>query len=206
MDVNFISAGKAQNFVVWLLGILTCAMPLTAFAHTSPDHAYGFVTGFLHPLMGMDHIIAMVAVGLWSVQMGRKATLVLPMTFPIVMALGGALGVFGMSVPGIEIGIAVSAMVLGGLVATAAIAPLWAAGVLVGMFAVFHGYAHGAELPVATNPFWYSCGFLLATAGLHVSGILMGHMNRWRVGNYLLRTAGAVIAGCGAYFLSLALT
>ena len=189
-----------------LCAFLNCLIPVSAWAHIGQgDIGGGFVAGFAHPLLGLDHVVAMVAVGLWGAQLGRPAIWVLPVTFPIVMAFGGVLGGLGVDIPGIEIGIALSAIVLGGMVAFAAKPPLWIAGVLVGLFAIFHGHAHGAELPESANPLSYSMGFVIATGSLHAIGILIGTINRWKAGSYLLRSGGALISVFGIYFLTTAL-
>jgi urease accessory protein len=161
----------------------------------------GFLAGLSHPVFGLDHVIAMVAVGMWGAQLGAPAIWLLPVTFPVVMAFGGVLGAMGLPVPGIELGIAVSAIALGCMVAFAARPPLWIAAVLVGVFAVFHGHAHGAELPESANAIAYSVGFVVATGSLHALGILIGVSNRWRIGARLLRTGGGLIALGGLYFL-----
>jgi urease accessory protein len=153
-----------------------------------------------HPIFGLDHVIAMVAVGMWSAQLGRPAIWVLPITFPLVMALGGALGVAGIPITGIEYGIALSALVLGGLVLFAVRLPLPAACVLVGVFAIFHGYAHGAELPESAGAVAYTIGFVLATVLLHLIGIGMG-LHRWPSGVRVLQGGGAVVAAGGIFFL-----
>ena len=138
-----------------------------ALAHTGSVSG-GFVGGFAHPLFGLDHAVAMVAVGLWGAFLGAPAMFILPVVFPLVMALGGVLGIFGVALPGVEIGIAVSAAVLGMMVALAARPPLWVAVVIVGLFAIFHGHAHGAELPAGADALAYSAGFVVAT-GLSAS-------------------------------------
>jgi urease accessory protein len=126
---------------------------------------------------------------------------VLPVVFPLVMAAAGALGVFGVPLPGVEIGIALSAIALGGMVAFAAKPPLWVAAVLVGAFAVFHGHAHGAELPVGADAIAYSMGFVVATGMLHVSGIAFGGLSHWPAGRVAVRAAGGVIALIGIAYL-----
>jgi urease accessory protein len=181
---------------VWLLG------PALALGHVGQgDIQGGLIAGLAHPIFGLDHVIAMVAVGMWGAQLGAPAIWLLPVTFPIVMAFGGVLGASGLPIPGIEIGIAVSAIVLGGLVAFAARPPLWIAAVVVGAFAIFHGHAHGAELPESANAISYSAGFVIATGSLHALGILIGVANRWRLGARLLRAGGALISLGGLYFL-----
>ena len=182
-----------------LAGLL---VPALALAHVGQgDIAGGFVTGLEHPILGLDHVVAMVAVGLWGAQLGSPAIWVLPVTFPLVMAFGGLLGVLGVNLPGVEIGIAVSAITLGLMVTLAVRPPLWVAGMLVGLFAIFHGYAHGAELPESANALAFAMGFVIATGSLHVTGIIIGLINRWPWGMRSLRTGGAAIAACGLYFL-----
>ncbi|RLQ23070.1 Ni/Fe hydrogenase [Seongchinamella sediminis] len=177
----------------------------TAFAHEASGLAGGFASGLMHPVLGWDHVAAMVAVGLWGAVLGQPAIWVLPVTFPLVMAIGGALGVAGVALPGVEIGIAASALVLGVMVLAAARPPLWLAALIVAAFAVFHGHAHGTELPGAASPLAYSLGFVLSTGLLHMLGIAFGLLTRWRSGVVLVRAGGAVIAMAGALFLSRAI-
>lgn len=172
-----------------------------AGAHEATGIAGGFTNGFMHPLLGWDHVAAMVAVGLWGAFLKNPAIWVLPVVFPLVMAVGGALGVAGVPLPGVEIGIATSAIVLGAMVLFAVRPPLVVAIVLVGAFAIFHGHAHGTELPHAASPLAYSLGFVLATGLLHLCGIAFGLLTRWRFGRTLVRAGGAVIALAGALFL-----
>ena len=166
------------------------------------DVSGGFIAGVEHPIFGLDHVIAMIAVGIWGAQLGKPAIWVVPVTFPLVMAFGGVLGGLGVPIPGIEVGIACSAIALGGMIALAARLILWVAGVLVGTFAIFHGYAHGAELPDSANAISYAVGFVVATGSLHALGILIGVVNRWRFGARALRAIGCLIAACGIYFLA----
>ena len=176
-------------------------LPETALAHTEGGLAGGFVSGFTHPILGWDHVVAMVAVGLWGAFLGAPAIWLLPVVFPLVMAFGAALGVLGVAVPAVEIGIAGSAVVLGLLIVLAARLPFWLAGVIVGVFAIFHGYAHGVELPEATNPFAYGVGFVVATGLLHLVGIAFGLLVRWPMGTYAVRAGGAVISAVGCIYL-----
>jgi urease accessory protein len=174
-----------------------------AWAHgDAADAAGGFLAGFLHPLLGWDHVVAMVAVGLWGAFLGAPAIWVLPVVFPLVMAAGGVLGVAGVPIPGVETGIALSAIVLGAMVAFAARPPLVWAAAIVGAFAVFHGHAHGTELPQAANPLVFSLGFMLATGLLHAAGIGFGLLVRWPAGRATVRGLGAVIGGIGMAFLT----
>lgn len=181
--------------------VLVAAFPSAAFAHTESGAVGGFISGFLHPLTGLDHIVAMFAVGLWGAFLGNPAIWILPVIFPVVMAFGGALGILGVPLPGIEIGIALSGIVLGAMVAGAVKPPLWVAGVLVGIFAIFHGHAHGTELPQAANPATYAVGFVLATGLLHLSGIAFGFLTRWPAGVVAVRGGGVVISLIGFGFL-----
>lgn len=183
------------------LALLLCS-PALAFAHVGQgDISGGFLAGLEHPVFGLDHVVAMVAVGIWGAQLRAPAIWVLPVTFPLVMSFGGVLGGLGVPLPGIEIGIAASAIVLGAMIALAARPPLWAAGVIVGVFAIFHGYAHGAELPESANALSFAMGFVIATGSLHALGILIGVINKWKAGEKCLRAGGVLISLCGIYFL-----
>jgi urease accessory protein len=193
-----------------VLAIITggalCASATLAHAHAQLGQATGFVTGLLHPVSGLDHVLAMVAVGLWGAQLGMPAIWVLPVTFPIVMALGGLLGLLGVPLPGVEIGIAASALMLGTAVATERRWPLYASTLLVGLFAIFHGHAHGTELKPGESGLLYSLGFVVATGCLHAAGIAIGTVHRWPAGRLALRFAGAGIAAAGLAFLWRALS
>lgn len=180
--------------------VLLAAGP--AFAHTEEGVAGGFVSGFLHPVFGIDHLVAMVAVGLWGAQLGRPAIWVLPIAFPAVMAVGGFLGVVGMPLPMVEVGVATSAIVLGLSIAFVMRPSLTIAGLIVAAFAVFHGHAHGMELPDAANPLAYGVGFVLATGLLHLTGIVIGLLVAYPAGARAVRVCGAVIAAIGFYFLA----
>jgi urease accessory protein len=171
-----------------------------ARAH-SGDLAGSFSGGLSHPLFGPDHIAAMVAVGLWGAFLGAPAIVVLPVVFPLVMAAGGVLGILGVPLPGVEFAIAMSAALLGMMVALAAKPPLWIAAVMVGIFAIFHGHVHGAELPPGTNALAYSAGFVIATGCLHLAGIAFGLLARWPAGRLAVRAAGGAIALAGLMFL-----
>ena len=172
-----------------------------AVAHTEGGIAGGFAAGFTHPLFGWDHVVAMVAVGLWGAFLGMPAIYILPIVFPLVMVLGGVLGILGVPVPFVETGIAMSAIVLGLLVALAVRAPNWIAAVVVGIFAIFHGHAHGTELPGAANAVAYSAGFVTATGLLHLTGIGFGMLTKWPQGNWIVRGGGIAIACVGVFFL-----
>lgn len=172
-----------------------------AFAHPQKGEAVGFLTGFRHPISGLDHVLAMVAVGLWGAQLGAPAVWVLPVAFPLVMAFGGMLGLMGIPLPGTEYGIALSAILLGAAILFEVRPPLALAAVLVGAFAIFHGHAHGTELPPGQSALLYSMGFVIATGCLHALGIGIGTVHRWAWGQKLLRLAGAVVAVGGTFFM-----
>ena len=185
--------------VVLLLALVLGGSP--AAAHVESGEASGFLTGVRHPVSGLDHVLAMIAVGLWGAQLGAPALWLLPVTFPMLMAMGGVLGLLGVPLPGIEVGIAASAILLGLAVMSALRPPLALAVVLVAGFAIFHGHAHGTELPPGDNALLYSMGFVIATGCLHAVGIALGLIHRWPWGQTLLRAAGAVIALAGIVFL-----
>ena len=184
-----------------LVALSLAALASPALAHVETGQAAGFVTGFAHPVSGLDHVLAMVAVGLWGAQLGLPAIWILPVTFPIVMALGGLLGLAGVPLPGVEIGIAASAILLGAAVMTERRLPLYAAAALVGFFAVFHGHAHGTELPPGQSGLLYSLGFVVATGCLHAIGIAIGAIHRWPAGRVALRLAGGGVGLAGVFFL-----
>lgn len=186
-----------------LLALTACVLAASpALAHTGEGMTGGFLSGLLHPIFGWDHVVAMVAVGLWGAVLGSPAIWILPITFPLVMALGAALGIAGIPVPFIEAGIALSGVVLGLLVLFLVRAPVAVAGVLVAFFAVFHGYAHGTELPTAANPFAYAIGFVIATGLLHGVGIGLGALYGLAWGKPAIRVGGAIIALVGTAFLT----
>jgi len=184
------------------IAALLALAPLTsALAHTGTGLATGLQSGFLHPITGFDHLVAMVAVGLWGAQLRNPAIWVLPITFPLVMALGGLLGISGVVVPLTEPAVALSGIALGLLIALHVRLPLIVAMLVVGVFAVFHGYAHGRELPEAADPVAYAVGFVVATGLLHLCGIVIGLLIMWPSGARAVRACGAAIGCVGGYFL-----
>ena len=185
----------------WVLLAAGGVIAWPAIAHEQQGQAAGFVTGLLHPVSGLDHVLAMVAVGLWGAQLGAPAIWLLPVTFPLVMAFGGFLGLIGVPLPGVELGIATSAILLGAMVALQARPPLALAALLVAFFAVFHGHAHGTELPAGQSGLLYSVGFVVATGLLHAVGISIGLVHRWPAGRILLRAGGAAVSLAGVFFL-----
>lgn len=193
------STQHSIRYGVLLFGVL--AAPTLTFAHAEAGAAAGLLAGLHHPVSGWDHVLAMVAVGLWGAQLGAPAVWVLPVAFPMVMAFGGMLGLLGIPLPGIEIGIAASALILGGMVLTESKPPLAVAAVIVGFFAIFHGHAHGTELPAGTSGLLYSVGFVTATGLLHAVGITIGLGHRWEGGRRAIQAAGAFVAAGGIFFL-----
>ncbi len=175
--------------------------PFAAWAHVESGKAGGFLSGLSHPVSGLDHVLAMIAVGLWGAQLGAPAMWLLPVAFPMMMAFGGMLGLMGIPLPGIEIGIAVSGVVLGALILGETRLPLGVAIALVAVFAVFHGHAHGTELTPGQNAMLYSLGFVICTGTLHAVGIGMGLAHRWDFGRLALRGAGSVVMIGGLFFL-----
>ena len=159
--------------VVKRMGVVltTVALAGPALAHTGAGAVHGFGAGLLHPLLGVDHVLAMVAVGLWAGLVGGRARLAYPLAFVAMMVVAGLWGMSGAALPGVEIGIAVSVIVLGLAIALNATPPLAAGAAACAIFAIFHGHAHGAELPESAGAFAYAAGFVLATAGLHGVGL-----------------------------------
>jgi len=186
------------------LGLATTALVLVSQALVSAHEggsAAGLLSGLLHPISGFDHVLAMVAVGIWGAQLGQPAIWMLPVTFPVVMAFGGMLGLLGVPLPGVEIGIGLSALMLGLVVALERPLGLSLAAALVGFFAVFHGHAHGSELPDGQSGLLYSIGFVGSTGSLHALGIALGMIHRWKSGRLVLRLSGAVIGVAGLWFV-----
>jgi urease accessory protein len=180
--------------------LLILLVPSLAQAHPGPPgHTHGFANGLLHPLTGLDHICAMIAVGLWAAQRGGRALWLVPLSFVSVMMIGGALGMGGAGVPYVEQGIAASVLVLGILIAAAVRLPLAASMGLVGLFALFHGYAHGAEMPATASGLEYGVGFVIATASLHLAGIGIGLAAKQFASANWIRFVGGAIAACGVY-------
>jgi urease accessory protein len=195
-------------------GLTTAALtliPTAAFAHPGLGDAHGFVAGFAHPLGGLDHILAMVTVGIFAWQLGGRALWLVPATFvlamaaggALAMAAGGALGMAGVPVPFVEVGIATSVIVLGAVVAFARKAPVAIAVGIVGLFAIFHGHAHGTEMPLDATGGTYAAGFMLATALLHTAGIALGFaIGRIAHGRAAYQLGGSLVALAGVAILA----
>jgi urease accessory protein len=190
-----------RNRLAVLLAGLVLAMPGAALAHTGVAPASGFAAGFLHPVAGLDHVLAMVAVGLWAAQIGGRALWIVPATFVTVMIAGAVLGMAAVTVPVVELGIIGSVLVLGGLVALGRALPLVLAAAVVGLFAAFHGVAHGTEMPVAASGLLYGLGFALATTLLHAAGLALGFAAQALQSRPLVRIGGGAIAATGLVLL-----
>lgn len=188
-----------------LIAVLLSLMASPAFAHLNPAEHGSFAAGFSHPLSGADHILAMIAVGLWASMLGGRALVIVPLSFVGVMLLGFVAALSGVSLPYVEPVILASVIVLGLFVATAFHASTLTAALIVGFFAFFHGYAHGGEIGSAAF-LSYGAGFALATALLHVAGIgvglAAGRMLQGRTGQIVMRIAGGFAALSGLYLIA----
>lgn len=182
----------------WILSIVALLAPQVAIAHGGPADA-GLVSGLAHPFGGADHLLAMLAVGLWAGLKGGRGLWLLPATFVAGTALGGVLGWTGMALPMVEGMLALSVLVFGLLIVAAARLPLSAAVVVAGGFALFHGHAHGAELPMTAAPLLFGAGVLAATAALHAAGVLLVRLG---LGGRLARLGGLSVAGYGVMLLA----
>jgi urease accessory protein len=187
-----------KRWRVWGLSVIAM-LPVTASAHTGMGATTGFASGFSHPFGGLDHLLAMLAVGLWAAQMGGRARWAVPGAFVLLMIVGGLLALSGLHLPYVEGGILASVLVLGILIAAGLKLPLSVSVLLVGGCAVFHGHAHGAEIPLAMSAVSYSLGFALATALLHALGMAGGFAMQRLNGAHALRYAGGLIAMSGVY-------
>ena len=198
----FCRCGLRRQGSTWIAVALALIafLPHQSSAHTGTGLPGGFASGFMHPLGGFDHLLAMVSVGLWGAFLGRPLIYVLPVVFPVMMVAGAILGMFSVTLSQSELVIAISVLTLGACISLAIRAPVWAATLVVAVFAVYHGYAHGKELPSAADPFGYSAGFVLVTGLLHLSGIALGTLNAWPGGVVATRSIGAAIALIGVWF------
>jgi urease accessory protein len=184
------------------LALLTLFAGAPAHAHGLGDGGTGLLAGFAHPFTGWDHAVAMVAVGIWAAQCGGASRWMLPAGFLAAMAVGGALGGIGIVLPAVESGIALSLLALGIAIAAAARPAAWMGMALVAVFALFHGHAHGAELPGGASPALHALGFLVATAALHAAGLAGGGLAARRAGTWAPRLAGAVISLVGVILVA----
>ena len=189
-----------RKIVLSILGVVSF-FPSISYAHEVPGGG-GFMSGLTHPVLGFDHLLAMLSVGILSAQMGGQAIWRVPLTFVLVMLGGGILGINGIPIFSVELGIALSVLALGiAIAADKKLSPRLAM-VFVGFFAIFHGHAHGTEMPYFSKPLFYAGGFVVGTAGIHIAGVLIGIVaERFRQGAGLLRYVGAGIAGIGFHLI-----
>ncbi|OQY74344.1 MAG: hypothetical protein B6D47_02755 [Rhodocyclaceae bacterium UTPRO2] len=183
------------------LALVAAASPGLALAHPGHAEQASFLAGALHPLTGIDHLLAMLAVGLWAAQLRQRAALMLPALFPVAMVAGAALAFAGIALPAVEPVIALSVIVLGAAIVAGLQLPLAAGGAMIALFAVAHGYAHGAELPAGGNVAGYAAGFIGSTICLHLAGLFLGLADQRRRGGQLLRIGGSAIAVSGLALL-----
>lgn len=196
--------GRASPLRTWrsfAIALAACVVAQVAQAHSESAAGGGFIRGFQHPFNGGDHLLAMVAVGIWGAVLGAPLLWLLPVTFPMLMVVGAVSALAGITLPAIEPGIAVSVMVLGGAIAAFWRAPLPVAMAVVGFFGFLHGFAHGRELPQAASPAAYATGFVLASGLLHGTGIAIGLVRGLPRGDLALRVVGAAIALAGTWML-----
>jgi urease accessory protein len=182
--------------------LLYCLLPALAQAHEVAGGGSGFLSGLSHPVLGLDHLLAMISVGILSAQLGGRAIWTVPTTFVSVMLLGGVLGMKNIPFVSVELGIAVSVLSLGIALATDKKMPIVFAMIFVAFFALFHGHAHGTEMPYLAEPFVYAAGFVVGTAAIHIAGVFIGLTSKlFSSGSQLLRYAGAGIAGIGFHLI-----
>jgi urease accessory protein len=197
-------SGRSISSVVSMVVLAAIAVvlaPTSVLAHTDVGAAHDLLHGLQHPLTGLDHIAAMLAVGLWAAQRGGRAMWIVPLSFVAFMTVGGAMGVAGVRLPLVEPGIVLSLIVLGSLVATGTRLPLGVSMAIVGLFAVAHGYAHGAEIPSAASGVPYALGFVLATICLHAVGVGFGLLMQRVNSAQVVRVTGAAIGLCGIWLV-----
>lgn len=191
---------KAKPIAAAALVFLGATAP--ALAHPGHGDAHGLLAGLIHPVGGLDHVLAMVAVGLFAAHLGGRALWAVPAAFVALMAFGGALAMNGAGLPFVETGIALSVVVFGLMLASGAALPVGLAAGLVGFFAIFHGQAHGAELPAGASSLAYAAGFVIATAALHGAGIGLGIGAGRLASTRAVRFGGAAMAAAGAGLLA----
>ncbi len=195
---------KHSPYISLFLALILISIPQAAFAHEGGTVPIGgYLAGLIHPVLGYDHLLAMLSVGILSAQIGGRAIWTVPATFVSVMALGGALGLIDIGLSSIELGIAGSLVLLGLIIAAERRLPILLAMLGVGFFAIFHGYAHGSEMPDTAQPVIYALGFLTGTALIHIAGVVIGDIARqYRRGKAFLRVGGGLIALVGVLFIA----
>jgi urease accessory protein len=192
---------KLVRLRIFTILVLSSALVSPALAHPGVGHVYSFGAGLAHPFTGADHLLAMLAVGLWGVLARGRAILVWPLAFVATMLVGFAAARTGLHIPFLESVISTSVVVLGLCVALAIAAPIWVGAAMVGLFAFFHGFAHGIEAPTAsTTP--YVAGFALATSWIHAAGIGLGVLGERLIGKIALRVMGALTVLSGVFLIA----
>lgn len=191
-------------FKIKILFLFTLvSMPITSFAHAIEGN--GFLAGLYHPVFGLDHFLAMLAVGILSTLIGGRAIWLVPASFIIIMLISGLFGMeawVDLSITQVETGIIFSVILLGFLVALGKKIPILFAIIFVTFFAIFHGYAHGIEVPAKANPYYFASGFVISTLVIHIAGVLIGLIaGRWKSSTTILRFSGAVMMGIGIQML-----
>lgn len=186
------------HLIWWAFILLLLPVPASAHAITGS----GFTSGMLHPILGLDHLLAMVSVGILSAQLGGRAILTVPAAFVSCMIIGGIMGILGIQWPGVELGITFSVIFLGIALAAHGRIPVWVGLGLAGFFGIFHGHAHGVEMPEVADPLWFTLGFVMGTVAMHLTGVLIGLVaERTPRGDQWLRYVGAGISGIGIHIL-----
>ena len=199
MDKSFYS----RIFTALVIACAISIIPSTVYAHEGGNLPLGgFLSGLIHPVLGYDHLLAMLSVGILSAQIGGRAIWTVPATFVIVMGFGGVLGLVDIGITITELGIALSLVILGAVIASERRLPITLAMIGVGFFAIFHGYAHGTEMPQTAQPVAYAFGFLTGTALIHITGVLIGDISkRFQLGPQVLRVGGGLISIVGLLFV-----
>lgn len=196
------TVSKTLRSILLALGL--SLIPTVVYAHDGSQVPFGgFLAGLVHPVLGYDHLLAMLSVGILSAQIGGRAIWTVPATFVSVMAVGGLLGYINIGLTATELGIAASLILLGLIIAAEQKLPVKLAMLGVGFFAIFHGYAHGSEIPTTSEPVLYALGFLTGTALIHIAGVVIGDIAKhYQRGRIMLRVGGALIAVTGVLFIA----
>ena len=196
------TVSKTLRSILLALGL--SLIPTVVYAHDGSQVPFGgFLAGLVHPVLGYDHLLAMLSVGILSAQIGGRAIWTVPATFVSVMAVGGLLGYINIGLTATELGIAASLILLGLIIAAEQKLPVKLAMLGVGFFAIFHGYAHGSEIPTTSEPVLYALGFLTGTALIHIAGVVIGDIAKhYQRGRIMLRAGGALIAVTGVLFIA----
>lgn len=194
---------KSKYLRSLIVALVLSLVPSVVYAHDGGNVPFGgFLAGLVHPVLGYDHLLAMLSVGILSAQIGGRAIWTVPSTFVSVMAIGGVIGLSNIGLNITELGIAISLVFLGTVIAAERTLPVRTAMIGVGFFAIFHGYAHGTEIPTTAQPILYGFGFLTGTALIHIAGVVIGDIAKhYESGKIILRIGGGLIALTGILFI-----